>query len=361
MKELFAVLFFLFCLDVSPVKHSLKFFFIGSSGVTNIPAFLSVVKIDEIEVVHFDSNVKKAEPKQEWMDFFIQFPEEKQFYILECLHSSKFFINAIDVLTKCCIQTEGVHTFQRMYGCEWDDESKELKDFDQYSYDGENVTQGNTVQHEWDKIRIEHMKHYVYKCPYWLEKFLNYGKSFLQRTVRPSVSLLQNSLSSPISCHATGFYPDRATMFWRKDGQELHEDVDHGEILPNHDGTFQMTVDLKCQSLLDEDWWRYDCVFQFSDVKDAIITRLDKAVIRTNTDYAICTNPEIKNTIIVTAITIIALLLIELGLLVYKTMTGNLRSYMPILLPVILLGFHGFLFYKLKNGERLKFRPKRLR
>ncbi|KAF3707080.1 Major histocompatibility complex class I-related gene protein [Channa argus] len=344
------VLFLLFFLSsAQSVKHSLKFFFIGSSGVTNIPAFLSVVKIDEIEVVHFDSNVKKAEPKQEWMDFFIQFPEEKQFYILECLHSSKFFINAIDVLTKCCIQTEGVHTFQRMYGCEWDDESKELKDFDQYSYDGENVTQGNTVQHEWDKIRIEHMKHYVYKCPYWLEKFLNYGKSFLQRTVRPSVSLLQNSLSSPISCHATGFYPDRATMFWRKDGQELHEDVDHGEILPNHDGTFQMTVDLKCQSLLDEDWWRYDCVFQFSDVKDAIITRLDKAVIRTNTDYAICTNPEIKNTIIVTAITIIALLLIELGLLVYKTMTGNLRSYMPILLPVILLGFHGFLFYKLKN------------
>ncbi|XP_067334853.1 major histocompatibility complex class I-related gene protein-like isoform X4 [Channa argus] len=254
------------------------------------------------------------------MDFFIQFPGDKQFYTVECLHSSKFFINAIDVLTKCCIQTEGVHTFQRMYGCEWDDESKELKDFDQYSYDGENVTQGNTVQHELDKIRIEDMKHYVYKCPYWLEKFLNYGKSFLQRTGPPSVSLLQNS---PISCHATGFYPDRATMFWRKDGQELHEDVDHGEILPNHDGTFQMTVDLKCQSLLDEDWWRYDCVFQFSDVKDAIITRLDKSVIRTNTDYAICTNPEITYTIIVTAITIIALLLTELGLLVYKTMTDE--------------------------------------
>ncbi|KAG7219351.1 hypothetical protein INR49_019111 [Caranx melampygus] len=39
------------------------------------------------------------------------------------------------------------------------------------------------------------------------------------------------------------FYPHRALLFWTKDGEELHEDVEQGEILPNHDGTFQMTVD----------------------------------------------------------------------------------------------------------------------
>uniref|UniRef100_A0A3B4X7Q8 Ig-like domain-containing protein n=1 Tax=Seriola lalandi dorsalis TaxID=1841481 RepID=A0A3B4X7Q8_SERLL len=56
----------------------------------------------------------------------------------------------------------------------------------------------------------------------------------------PSVSLLQKTPSSPVSCHATGFYPHRAVMFWRKDGEDLHEDVDQGEILPNNDETFQM-------------------------------------------------------------------------------------------------------------------------
>ena len=71
-------------------------------------------------------------------------------------------------------------------------------------------------------------------------------------------------------------------MFWRKDGEELHEDVEPGEILPNHDGSFQMSVDLKLSSVKPEDWKKYDCVFHLSGVKDDIVTKLDKAVIKSN-------------------------------------------------------------------------------
>ena len=105
---------------------------------------------------------------------------------------------------------------------------------------------------------------------------------FLSLPELPSVSLLQRTPSSPISCLATGFYPHRASLVWRKDGEELHEEVDHGEILPNHDGTFQMSVDLNLSSVTPEDWTRYDCVFQLSGVKEEIITRLEKDRIRTN-------------------------------------------------------------------------------
>ena len=58
--------------------------------------------------------------------------------------------------------------------------------------------------------------------------------------------------------------------------------MDHGEILPNHDGTFQMSVDLDLSSVTPGDWRRYECVFQLSGVKDDIVTKLDKDVIRTN-------------------------------------------------------------------------------
>ncbi|XP_031698474.1 BOLA class I histocompatibility antigen, alpha chain BL3-7-like isoform X2 [Anarrhichthys ocellatus] len=71
-------------------------------------------------------------------------------------------------------------------------------------------------------------------------------------------------------------------MYWRKDGEEHHEDVDHGEILPNHDGSFQISVDLILSSVAPEDWRRYDCVFHLSGVEDDIVTKLDKAQIRTN-------------------------------------------------------------------------------
>ncbi|OON92914.1 MAG: hypothetical protein ATN32_09240 [Candidatus Epulonipiscium fishelsonii] len=94
--------------------------------------------------------------------------------------------------------------------------------------------------------------------------------------------LLQQTPSSPVRCFASGFYPERAALFWRKDGDDLHEDVEHGEILPNTDGTFQMSVDLNISSVTPEDWRRYECVFQFSGVKDDIVTKLDKTAIRTN-------------------------------------------------------------------------------
>ncbi|KAM7373602.1 hypothetical protein PAMP_008443 [Pampus punctatissimus] len=71
-------------------------------------------------------------------------------------------------------------------------------------------------------------------------------------------------------------------MFWRKDGEELHDGVEPGEILPNPDGSFQMSVDLDLSSVKPEDWRKYECVFQLSDVKNDIVTKLDKTVIRTN-------------------------------------------------------------------------------
>ncbi|XP_038581360.1 major histocompatibility complex class I-related gene protein-like [Micropterus salmoides] len=193
----------------------------------------------------------------------------------------------------------GVHILQRISGCEWDDETGEVNGFNRYGYDGEDFIlfdlktetwialkpQAGPFKLKWDaeESRITFNKQFLTQiCPGWLKKYVAYGRSSLLRTDPPSVSLLQKTPSSPVSCHATGFYPDRATMFWRKDGEELHEDVDLGEILPNNDGSFQMSVDLNLSSVTPEDWRRYDCVFHLSGVKNDIITTLDKAKIRTN-------------------------------------------------------------------------------
>uniref|UniRef100_A0A3P8WVR3 Ig-like domain-containing protein n=1 Tax=Cynoglossus semilaevis TaxID=244447 RepID=A0A3P8WVR3_CYNSE len=96
------------------------------------------------------------------------------------------------------------------------------------------------------------------------------------------VSLLQKSPSSPVTCHATGFYPNTATLFWRRDGEELHEGVEHGEALPNPDGTFQMSSELRLSSVSPEDWGRHDCVFQLSGVEEDLVTRLDPEKIVSN-------------------------------------------------------------------------------
>ncbi|XP_065326956.1 class I histocompatibility antigen, Gogo-C*0203 alpha chain-like [Pelmatolapia mariae] len=196
-------------------------------------------------------------------------------------------------------QRYSVHIFQRMYGCEWDDETGKVKVYDQFGYDGEDFVardletetwiaptpQAVITKYKWENDRAltaQEKNYFAQICPEWLKKFVHYGRSSLMRTVLPSVSLLQKTLSSPVTCHATGFYPNRAEMFWRKDGVELHEGVEKGEILTNNDGNFQMSAYLDFSSVRSEDWQRYDCVFQLAGGNEYITTKLDKAAIKTN-------------------------------------------------------------------------------
>uniref|UniRef100_A0A8C9X9Q1 Ig-like domain-containing protein n=1 Tax=Sander lucioperca TaxID=283035 RepID=A0A8C9X9Q1_SANLU len=263
-----------------PVTHSLKYFYTASSGVPNFPEFVAVGLVDDVEIVYYDSNTKRAEPKQDWMSRVTE--DDPQYWQRETenlVGQQQLFKSTIEILKQRFNQIGDVHVYQRMFGCEWDDETGEVSGYDQYGYDGEDFIafdlktethiapkqQAVITKHRWDNDRafIAQRKHFLtQECPEWLKKYVNYGRSSLLRTDLPSVSLLQKSPSSPVSCHATGFYPDRAMMFWRKDGEELHEDVDLGEILPNHDGSFQMSVDLDLSSVPAEDWRRYDCVFQ---------------------------------------------------------------------------------------------------
>ncbi|XP_049453401.1 major histocompatibility complex class I-related gene protein-like isoform X11 [Epinephelus fuscoguttatus] len=293
-------LLFLSLHGASAMTHSLKYFVTASSQVPNFPEFVSVGLVDEVEVDRYDSNTSRAEPKQDWMSRVTEDdPQYWQRSTESCLVGQQIFKSNIEVAKQRFNQTGGVHVYQLMFGCEWDDETGNTNGYVQYGYDGEDFIswdpetetwialkpQAVMTKHKWenDKAWTAQQKHYLtHRCPDWLKKYVDYGRSSLLRKDLPSVSLLQKSPSSPVSCHATGFYPNRAMMFWRKDGEELHENVDHGEILPNHDGSFQMSSDLNVSSVPPEDWEKYECVFQLSGVKEDIVTKLDKAVIRTN-------------------------------------------------------------------------------
>lgn len=290
--------FLLFCPAVFAERHSLKYFITASSGNPNISEFMGVGMVDGVEAGYCDLRNRILEIKQDWAKKIVdRDPQQLQYYTHVCFENlPPFFTDTISTVKQDFSQTGGVHFLQRIDGCEWDETTGKVTGLTRFGYDGEDFIELDlktltwialkpeavNTKRRWERAGLRNTKNFLtVVCPTWLKTVWNTSRSSLQRKVLPSVSLLQKTPSSPISCHATGFYPGGAVMFWRKDGEEIHEDVYLGEILPNNDETFQMSADLSVLSVTPEDWGRYDCVFQLSGGED-IITNLNESVIRTN-------------------------------------------------------------------------------
>ncbi|XP_055750399.1 saoe class I histocompatibility antigen, C alpha chain-like isoform X2 [Salvelinus fontinalis] len=278
------------------VSHSMKYFSTASSEVSNFPEFLVVGMVDGVQMVHYDSNSKRAVPKQDWM---IKQPgvlcetETENLFNLE-----RTFKATVDILKQHFNQSGGVHILQYIYGCSLDNESEQKEGFGHLGYNGENFLeydmktltwkslkqQADFMQDKWnsDTSRLVFWKIYLTQtCIECLKKQVVNGKRTLMRTVPPSVSLLQKTPSSLVTCHATGFYPSGVMVSWQKDGQEQHKDVEHGETLPNDDGTFQKSTRLRVTS---EEWKnnKYRCVVQVTGIKEDFIKVLTESEIQTN-------------------------------------------------------------------------------
>ncbi|KAM9817593.1 major histocompatibility complex class I-related gene protein-like [Neosynchiropus ocellatus] len=279
--------------------HSLTYVATGLSGVPNVPEFIEVAMVDDVVIYRYDSDSLTTEPKQDWMTRLSSVDMEYlESNTPRCKRNQQRTKYRLIDLKERFNHTAGVHIYQWTYGCEWDEETGKFRGHYHIAYDGEDFIaldletltwiaakqQAVTLKHRWDTYEAlnEYNDRFMNQyCRQWLKKFLDYGKSSLLRTELPSVSLLQKTPSSPIVCHATGFYPPRAKLFWTKDGEELHEGVIIEEVLPNPDGTYQMMAQLKLPDL-SEAWERYTCVFQLDGVKEALLTTLDKEAILTN-------------------------------------------------------------------------------
>ncbi|XP_052441306.1 H-2 class I histocompatibility antigen, Q9 alpha chain isoform X2 [Carassius gibelio] len=245
---------------VSAGTHSLRYVYTAVSGVNDFPEFTAVGLVDEGPFMYFDSKMMKAVPKTEWM----RQSEGADYWDRETqigISHLQSFKNNIWILKARFNQTTGVHTVQWMYGCELDTDGTK-RGYMQFGYDGEDFIsldkdtltwtaanpQAVITKHKWeaDRAFLEQRKAYLENtCIEWLQKYVGYGKDTLERKVSPQVSVLKKSSSSPVVCHATGFYPKEVTISWMKNDQEHHDDVDLGELLPNEDGTFQKTSELR--------------------------------------------------------------------------------------------------------------------
>ena len=84
-----------------------------------------------------------------------------------------------------------------------------------------------------------------------------------------------SSPSPEVVCHATGFFPKAVMITWQKDGEDVHEDVELRETLPNQDGSFQKRNILKVPAE-ELQKHNYTCVVQHSSLEKELVREVPK-------------------------------------------------------------------------------------
>ncbi|XP_037120006.1 H-2 class I histocompatibility antigen, K-Q alpha chain-like [Syngnathus acus] len=284
--------------SVTPVIHTLTYFKTGSQ-VAKLPEYLLVAYVDGVQILQFDSNHRETKVKHDWVNKITE--DNPHFWKRDTeinIWNERVMKMNIETAQKRFNQTGGVHMMQVMRGCEWDDETGEVDGWQHVRYDGEDFLSFEAKTMTWiaahpqafiSKLKLDQIdgfnearkNYFIEECPFELKKHVSNGRDYLTRTELPKVSLLQKTPSSPVTCHATGFYPITSSLFWRKNGEQVHEDVEMGETLPNHDGTFQTSVHLKVE-LTPAAEREYECVFQLAGVSEGIVIKLDAGSILSN-------------------------------------------------------------------------------
>uniref|UniRef100_A0A3B3RD17 Ig-like domain-containing protein n=1 Tax=Paramormyrops kingsleyae TaxID=1676925 RepID=A0A3B3RD17_9TELE len=246
---------------VFPVTHSLQYVYTGMSGIPDFPEFVSMGLVNGEPIDYYDSKVRRVTPRQRWLEQSVG-PGYWEQQIQYSWYAEGEMKNSIEVAKKLFNHTEGKW-------CMFTTESGAPHVDLQIQYLLQHLQLQQVTAEAGHPAEVCLMLHFICGC------------FCLSPQVRPEVSLLQKDPSSPVTCHATGFFPKGIVVTWRKDGVDMHSNVAVGKTLPNGDGTFQITSKLWVKP---EDWKMnsYSCVVQHKSLQDDIAVLLQEKNIRTN-------------------------------------------------------------------------------
>ncbi|KAI1892973.1 hypothetical protein AGOR_G00139010 [Albula goreensis] len=258
MEGITALLLLLQATAVHTASNSLWGFVTLIHGETQFPEFSGVIMVDDVQVLYYDSNERKFIPRLQQNSEDIEDDTIRQdaLYFAEAAYTGmKRNSHQIKILNN---HTEGVHVYQKLAGCELDNEkdSKTMQweaydEMEAMSYNKQNYTFNPlwpvlmNSERELQTMLWEVVNIYQPFCTRTLKHYLKKVKNVVLRKERPRVRLLHNTHPETgevkLSCLATGFYPRHINLTMLRDGHPIpEEELILGALLPNGDGTYQL-------------------------------------------------------------------------------------------------------------------------
>nr|XP_006643407.1 PREDICTED: class I histocompatibility antigen, Non-RT1.A alpha-1 chain-like [Lepisosteus oculatus] len=284
-----SALFLLCCGELAWAdSHSLWYFMTLTTGPSQFPEFVVVGMVDDVQVEYYDSDVGKVISRRHWRpDAEVEEADSK---VTAAKHYHNSMRNKLQLLMSHLNHTGGHRTYQRIAGCELDDDgSARFGRWD--AYDGRDALVYNTQSYSWsllipqvvidkalfqvNKIRADTF--YQPLCVRVLKSYLQQERTRLMRRVKPRVRVFQKTSAfsggTEVTCLATGFYPRALELTLLRDGRPVPEqELTGGEVLPNGDGTYQLRKSLALSEEEEErrGRHRYTCRVQHSGLDNGL-------------------------------------------------------------------------------------------
>uniref|UniRef100_A0A8C6Y1X3 Ig-like domain-containing protein n=1 Tax=Naja naja TaxID=35670 RepID=A0A8C6Y1X3_NAJNA len=230
---------------------------------------------------YYDSNSQRVQPRVSWMEKVEKDdPQYRDRNTRNFCGDEELFRGDLEVLRSRYNQSEGLHTWQQMYGCELQ-ANRSKGGFMQYGYEGrtfitfdkETLTwvapdpQAQISQRRWDALPAHNqfLKSYLEEiCLDWIRKYLSYGKEMLLRTAAgPEV---EDGMETHI-CRVDGFYPREIDASWTRDGEVWLQDTFHGSVAPNADGTYHYWLSVRIDH---KERGRYRCHVEHDGLQEPL-------------------------------------------------------------------------------------------
>ncbi|XP_069799900.1 class I histocompatibility antigen, F10 alpha chain [Dendropsophus ebraccatus] len=266
-------------------SHSLRYYVTAVSAPgSGLPEFSDVGYVDDREIVNYNSDSGKAQPKVRWME------EPEPGYWEEQTQIGKgneaAWKHNVRTAMSRFNQTGGLHSFQVMYGCELGDDGS-IRGYSQYGYDGREfmsldtqtwtyiptMAEAQITAQRWnspEEQEGERDKNYVENiCIEWLKKYVEKGREDLERRVRPQVKVSGQERDGILTlhCQAYGFHPKPVDVKWMKNRVDDLPAYQTTRTLPNPDGTYQIRVSAE---VLPKEGDSYSCYVDHSSLGEPL-------------------------------------------------------------------------------------------
>ncbi|XP_070792432.1 major histocompatibility complex class I-related gene protein-like [Pituophis catenifer annectens] len=270
-------------------SHSLKYFYTSISDPNQeLPQFVLLGIVDGQVFVHYDTHSRKLEPRVSWVEKAGKVHPKYWDSQTQISHGEEeaFRVSLVNLRSRYN-QSEGLHTLQRMYGCELQRDGSK-RGFLQLGYEGrtfitfdkETLTWvapnplAQITQRKWDAIPGKSQGHKAYleeECIEWLQRYLSHGKETLLRTEPPVVTVTrrteaEDGMETHI-CQVHGFYPKEIDASWKRDGEVWLQDTLHGSVAPNADGTYHYWLSIRIDP---KERGRYRCHVEHDGLQEPL-------------------------------------------------------------------------------------------